>query len=331
MGHERALERKTLAILEILQEAGRPLGARSISQELARRGVELNERTVRYHLLHLDERGFTRLVGRNGRLLTEKGEREVEGALAVDRVGFVNARIDDLACRAHFDLEGRRGRVVVNVTFLPREQETRAMEAMRPAFAAGLCLSDLVIRAEAGEKVGDVEVPAGMVGWGTVCSVTLNAVLLRHGIPVESTFGGLLEIVDGAPRRFTEIISYAGSTLDPIEIFIKGKMTGVHAAATVGNGRVCASFRQVPASAVEVVAGLLAKMRAAGLGGMAVLGKPGQPCLEVPAGKDRAGLVVAGGLNPPAAAEEMGVDTYSKAMAALVEYEQLVPFSRLRI
>lgn len=331
MVQQRVLERKALAILEVLQEAGRPLGARYIAQELARRGVELNERTVRYHLLHLDERGFTRLVGRNGRLLTEKGRREVEGALAVDRVGFVNARIDDLACRADFDLKSRRGRVVINITFLPREQEARAVEAMRPAFAAGFCLSDLVARAEAGERIGDVEVPAGMVGWGTVCSVTLNAVLLRHGIPVESTFGGLLEIVDGEPRRFTEIISYAGSTLDPIEIFIKGKMTGVHAAATRGSGRVCASFRQVPASARETVSGLLAEMRAAGLGGKVVLGKPGQPCMEVPAGKERAGLVVVGGLNPPAAAEEMGVDTYSKAMASLVEYGIMVPFSKLRV
>ncbi len=331
MVQERLLERKTLAILEILQEAGRPLGARAISQELARRGVELNERTVRYHLLHLDERGFTRLVGRNGRLLTEKGEREVEGALVVDRVGFVNARIDDLACRADFDLHGRRGRLVVNITFLPREQETRAVEAMRPVFAAGLCLSDLVVRAEAGERIGDVEVPTGMVGWGTVCSVTLNAVLLRHGVPVESTFGGLLEMVGGTPRRFTEIISYAGSTLDPIEIFIKGKMTGVHAAATGGDGRICASFRLIPASARDAVAGLLGEMKASGLGGTVVLGRPGQPCLEVPAGKERAGMVVAGGLNPPAAAEEIGVDTYSKAMASLVEYRDMVPFSKLRI
>ena len=327
----RIMERKTLAILEILQEAGRPLGARSISQKLARRGVELNERTVRYHLLHLDERGFTRLVGRNGRLLTEKGQKEVQGALAVERVGFVNARIDELACQADFDLRGRRGKLVINITFLPLEQEMRAVQAMRPAFAAGFCLSDLVMRAGPGEKIGEVEVPMGMVGWGTVCSVTLNAVLLRHGIPVESSFGGLLEIVDGAPKRFTEIISYAGSTLDPIEIFIKGKMTSVHAAATGGAGRICASFRQVPASAREKVADLLKEMKDSGFYGTVVLGKPGQTCLEIPAGKDRVGLAVAGGLNPPAAAEEMGVDTYSKAMASLVEYSELVSFSKLKI
>ncbi len=330
MNEDAFLERKTLSILEVLQEAGKPLGARAVSRELSRKGLDLNERTVRYHLLHLDARGYTRLVGRSGRVLTEKGAREVEGALAVERLGFVNARIDDLAWRTDYDLRTGKGRVVVNITFFPQEQEPRAMEAMRGAFRAGLCLSDLVQRSGPGGRIGRLEVPSGMVGWATLCSVTLNAVFLRHGIPVESTFGGLLEMQDGRPRRFTEIISYSGSTLDPIEIFIKGKMTGVHAAAETGNGRICASFRQIPASARERAAEILEEMKTARMGGLVVLGKPGQPCLEIPCPKDRVGLVVAGGLNPPAAAEELGVDTYSRAMADLVDYSLLVPFSKVR-
>jgi repressor of nif and glnA expression len=319
-----------LAILEVLGEAGKPLGARVISQELARRGIELNERTVRYHLLHLDERGYTRLAGRSGRVITEKGRRELDGAMAVERLGFVNARIDELAWQSDFDLKNRRGKVVINLTFFPREQELRAVEAMRPVFRAGLCMSHLVIRAESGERVAGVEVPTGMVGWGTVCSVTLNAILLRHGIPVESSFGGLLEIQEGKPRRFVEIISYSGSTLDPIEIFIKGKMTSVHAAAESGEGRLCASFRLIPASAHARAAEIIEESRRAGMGGLILLGKPGQACLEIPCPRDRVGIVVAGGLNAPAAAEELGINTYSKAMAGLVEYDMLVSFFRLR-
>ena len=327
--NNQSLERKTLAILEILQEARKPLGARAISRELVQRGIDLNERTVRYHLLHLDERGFTRLEGRLGRVLTQQGREEVENALAIDRIGFVNSRIDDLACRSDFDLASRKGRLVVNMTFLPQRQEKQAVEAMRPAFEAGYCLSDLVLRAPAGESVGGVEVPAGMVGWGTICSVTLNAVFLRRGIPIESSFGGLLEIQDAKPRRFTEIISYSGSTLDPIEIFIKGKMTSVHAAANGGAGRICASYRLIPSSALDASAALLEEMAEARLGGMILLGRPGQPFMEVPSGRDRVGMVVAGGLNPPAAAEELGTDTHSRAMATLVDYSALAPFSSL--
>jgi repressor of nif and glnA expression len=74
---------------------------------------------------------------------------------------------------------------------------------------------------------------------------------------------------------------------------------------------------------------LLGEMDAARLGGMILLGRPSQPFMEVPAGKDRVGMIVAGGLNPPAAAEEMGTDTYSKAMATLVDYKALKPFTSL--
>jgi len=328
MGYsDSSLERKTLAILDILQEARKPLGARAISRELALRGVDLNERTVRYHLLHLDERGFTRLEGRSGRVLTGRGQEEIDTALAVDRVGFVNARIDDLACQADFDLGSGKGRLVINLTFFPQQQEQQAVEAMRSSFEAGLCLSDLVLRAAPGERVGGLEVPAGVVGWGTVCSVTLNSVFLRHGIPVESSFGGLLEMKGGTPRRFAEIISYSGSTLDPIEIFIKGKMTSVHAAATGGAGRICASYRLIPSSSLDSATRLLEEMKRSRLSGMVLLGRPGQPFMEVPSGRDRVGMLVAGGLNPPAAAEELGVDTSSRAMAALVDYSALAPFS----
>ena len=328
MGYsDSSLERKTLAILDILQEARKPLGARAISRELALRGVDLSERTVRYHLLHLDERGFTRLEGRSGRVLTERGRGEIDSALAVDRVGFVNARIDDLACQADFDLSSGKGRLVINLTFFPQQQEQQAVEAMRSSFEAGLCLSDLVLRAVPGERVGGLEIPTGVVGWGTVCSVTLNSVFLRHGIPVESSFGGLLEMKGGRPRRFTEIISYSGSTLDPIEIFIKGKMTSVHAAATGGAGRICASYRLIPSSSLDAATRLLEEMKRSRLCEMVLLGRPGQPFMEVPSGRDRVGMLVAGGLNPPAAAEELGVDTSSRAMATLVDYSALAPFS----
>ena len=326
---DHTTERKTLAIMEILQEAGKPMGARAISRELALRGVDLSERTVRYHLLHLDEKGLTRLEGRSGRILTERGRAEVESALAVDRVGFVNSRIDELSSQADFDLSSRSGRLVLNLTLFPPEQEQRALAAMKAAFDAGFCLSDLALRAGPGERVGGIEVPSGMVGWGTVCSVTLNAIFLRRGIPVESSFGGLLEVREGRPNRFTEIISYSGSTLDPIEIFIKGKMTSVHAAASNGSGLICASYRLIPASTLNQAKRLLEEMDAARLGGMILLGRPSQPFMEVPAGKDRVGMIVAGGLNPPAAAEEMGTDTYSKAMATLAEYKALRPFSSL--
>jgi len=72
MGFEtQDVERKTISILKVLSDSGEPVGSRVIAQRLGRRGVELGERAVRYHLKLMDERGLTRLVGqRDGRVLT---------------------------------------------------------------------------------------------------------------------------------------------------------------------------------------------------------------------------------------------------------------------
>ena len=78
MGFEtQDVERKCLSILKVLSDCQEPLGARVIAQRLKNYGIELSERAVRYHLKMMDERGFTRLEGRDGRLLTEQGLEEV--------------------------------------------------------------------------------------------------------------------------------------------------------------------------------------------------------------------------------------------------------------
>ena len=47
-------------------------------------------------------------------------------------------------------------------------------------------------------------------------SITLNGVLLKHGIPTTSSFGGLLELREGRAIRFVEMIHYDGTSIDPL-------------------------------------------------------------------------------------------------------------------
>ncbi len=50
------------------------LGARVIARRMLEQNIQLSERTVRYHLKIMDERGLTKLVGRrDGRMITDKG------------------------------------------------------------------------------------------------------------------------------------------------------------------------------------------------------------------------------------------------------------------
>ncbi|MDH7568539.1 MAG: NrpR regulatory domain-containing protein [Armatimonadota bacterium] len=320
---DRAVERKGLAILRILSEATEPLGARSIAAELANYGVDLSERAVRYHLRLMDERGLTRCLGEPGRVITEKGREELENALVSDKLGFVQSRIEALAYRTTFQIESGQGNVLLNASLLPRNRFAECVEIMRPVFRAGFCMSELVAAVNEGGRLGDVWVPEECVGFGTVCTVTLNGILLQHGIPVESKFGGLIEIDEGEPTRFTELISYAGTTLDPAEVFIMGRMTQVRSAAAEGRGKILGSFREVPAVVVPDLMRIFEHFKASGMGGVLAVGRPGQPLLDVPVGPDRVGIAVVGGLTPVAALAEAGIPTVNKAMKALVSIREL--------
>ena len=48
---------------------------------------------------------------------------------------------------------------------------------------------------------------------------------MKAGIPIESRFGGVLEIRNNKPRRFVALISYSGTSLDPSEQYIRARMT----------------------------------------------------------------------------------------------------------
>ena len=145
------VERKEIAILKVLSDYEVPLGARTIAIYLKDLGVELGERAVRYHLKSMDERGLTRLLGqRDGRVLTEQGREELKSALVKDKVGFAISKIEILAFRTSFDYEKRCGAIPVNVSLFPEENFNHALKLMKPAFKAGLCISDLVTVASGG-------------------------------------------------------------------------------------------------------------------------------------------------------------------------------------
>lgn len=330
IGHERHdVERKVITILKILSESPKPLGARVIAQRLHDYGVDLGERAVRYHLKIMDERGLTRLIGRDGRLVTESGIEELKSALVSDKVGFVISKIELLAIQTTFDWEKRRGQVPVNISFFPKEQFTKALKAMRDAFEAGICVSDLVAVAHEGERLAGVIVPEGKIGFATVCSIIINGALLKAGIPMDSKFGGLLQIRNNKPFRFVELIEYAGSSLDPSEIFVTSRMTSVGEVARGGEGKVLANFREIPALCRPVAEEVISGLREAGLGGLLVMGDTSQSVGEVPVELNKIGIIILGGLNPVAAAVEAGIEVENHAMSALVEYQDLTRLKAL--
>src|SRR4030066_150243 len=256
------MNRTMLAILKVLEKhPEKILGSREISRKLKLYGVELTERTVRYHLRILDERGLTKVFGKEGRMITQKGKEELSQALVSEKVGFVISKIETLSYLTDFDLEKNKGNIILNA-----------------------------------------------------------------GIPVISKFGGVLQVENSEPSRFTALISYEGSSLDPLEIFIKSRMTDVIGAKKDHNGKILASFREIPVVSIEKAKELSQAMKEKGIGGILFIGNPNQPLLEMPVAMDKAGMIIVGGLNPIAALEEAGITTVSKDMSTLYKFSELIKF-----
>jgi repressor of nif and glnA expression len=326
---DRGTERKVIAILKVLSESSEALGSTVIARALESRGVHLSERTVRYHLKITDERGFTEPHGRDGRILTPEGLAELRSALVPDQVGFVIERIELLAFQTTFDPSRRTGRVPINTSLFPKDRFREALTAMKPAFDAGLAVSELVAVASSGQKLGDTVIPEGMVGFATVCSAVVNGVLLKAGVPTDSRFGGVLEMRNWRPRRFLAIITYAGSSLDPSEAYIRARMTRVRDAATTGNGRMLANFREIPAAAKPLVEKTRTELKQAGIGGILRIGEASEPLCQIPVSLSKVGMVLVGGMNPIAAAEEAGVQSDNFSESGTIDFDRLVNFQEL--
>jgi repressor of nif and glnA expression len=322
-------EKKIIAILRVLSESSEALGSITIARELERYGIFLSERAVRYHLKITDERGYTLPMGRDGRMITPKGLEELRMALAPDQIGFIQEKLELMAFRTTFNPVKRAGLVAINTSLFDRDQFKKALTPMGEAFEAGLCVSSLVAVAFEGEKLGDAVVPRGKVGLATVCSATINGVTLKAGVPIESRFGGVLEVKDAKPRRFTAIINYGGTSLDPSEQYIRAKMTSVRDTVKTGNGRILANFREIPAQSRSIVENCVKALKDAGIGGVYVLGNISEPVCQIAVGPNRVGMVLLGGLNPVAAAVEAGIEVENISESGMIDFQELRSFRQL--
>lgn len=312
------MEKKLNTILKIVAESNDPIGSPEISTKLEELGIKLSERTVRHHLQQLGEAGLVKVFWKEGRMLTKKGREELSNSMISEKIGLVSSKIESLSYQMNFDLVTKKGSVIFNLSYFHKTEFKKALKVMAEPFKKNFCMGQLVRVTE----------DKGKICFGTLCATNINGVLLKVGIPVESKFGGVLQIEDGEPLRFTELVSYSGSTLDPHEIFLRSKMTNVRDACK-GSGKIMAGLREIPAASKDKAEEIIKQAEEVGFGGAIYIGKPGQPVLGMPVGVDRVGLVIPGGLNPVAACEEWGIEVENKALSTLLDFSELVRFDSL--
>ncbi len=317
------VQRKLIEILRILFENKEPIGARLIADRMNERGYAIGERGVRYHLRILDERGLTKRQGYDGRIITERGVHELDNALVGDRVGFIITRIEKLIYDTTFDLKTGEGTVIINTSIIDKNDVDKTMEILQHVIYNGYSISPYIKLIDEGTVTSDIEIPDGKLGLATMCSITVDGILLNNGIPCTPKYGGILEIKNRKPVYFEELIEYNGTSIDPMRIFMSKKMTGVLPAVDTGSGRLLANMREIPMAAVSEAEKILGTVMDTRIGGIVEIGEPGRSVLNAPVDAGKVGVVVYAGTNAMAAVEESGINVTTYPISTVIDFKEL--------
>jgi len=317
------VQRKLIAILRIIRESHTPIGARLIADRLYSRGYAIGERAVRYHLRILDERGFTKRLGYDGRVITRQGINELDNALVRDRVGFIISKIERLMCDTTFDPDTKQGSVIINMSVIDKNDFDKTMEILKNVIHTGYPFSPYVKLIDEGTFISDIEIPEGKTGIATMCSMTMDGILLKNGISVNPKYGGILKMKSNKPLCFEDIIAYSGTTIDPMRIFISKKMTSVLDTVNTGSGKLLANLREIPEQALAEAKEVLGSVVDARIGGIAEIGEPGKSVLNVAVDTGKVGVVVYAGTNLMATVSEMGIRVTTYPISTVIDFKDL--------
>jgi repressor of nif and glnA expression len=323
--HAQREESFKIGILRILSESNEPVGSTTISRELVKRGLFTNERTVRNYLKTLEDKGLVLSRGKNGRLITEAGLKELIDSLTYQRLDFVLTRYLSLAYLVTFTPKSNRGRVVANVTLIDKNHLDRALEVLRSLNDAKLLLAPFLKIIDEGETYENISVDKDRAALLTVCNLTVDGILIRSGIPLILKYGGILQFVNKKPVRFVELMSYEGTTVPPLEVFTYRNMTSITGFLKTGTGLIPANYREIPKEARDRVESILSNLSLIGWNILSVIGLPEEPMLGVPVGAGRCGVSIISGVTPTAALKETGLNVEVFAPHCLTRIEDMKP------
>ena len=292
-------EHRMIEILRILNVQEKPIGSKVIADELKNKGYNLGERAVRYHMQILDEKGYTERKGYSGRVITELGRGKLEKGLIYDQVDFTFSKFEERIYLTDFDYNKKCGNVIVNTSNI---LDNKAFDIIKKVFAAGVCVSPLI-----NAKKIEINGKKGYV-MKTICGTTIDGVFLKNGIPSIPQYGGLVEIEDYYPTKFSELISYKKTSITPLDAFIAKDMTSVLDVAEHGTGTIPANFRIIPETGLKKAKEIIQKLEKVGIGGV----------LEI--GETRS---IIGGITPFCAAQEMDYKVDIKTGEEFIDYNKL--------
>ena len=211
-----------------------------------------------------------------------------------------------------YDIETNTGKIVANISYLNKADLEESLKIMKKSQKK----LDSFINPY--YKIVDHPNHKDTVGLATVCSSSIDGILLKNGIMSTPKYGGLLEL--GKPPLFVEMISYNGSSIDPHKIFIFKDLVRIN--RRKGPKKVLASIKEVPYIARTDSEEILNKITGNGFSILKV-GKPRELVYNAKVDNYNFGIVAGSGLNSIASIKEKGINIKVKAVERLMAIEEM--------
>ncbi|ADD05359.1 ribonuclease R [Natrialba magadii ATCC 43099] len=179
------LDRRTYDLLRLVDRHS-PIGSIQLVELMQLHGYDIKDRTIRLTLSELDELGLTAKVPGQGRRLTQRGRDELEQGDVSSRLEQIRARIAALTSRVSYDPLEDTGALVTSAAYLDEDAVDEALDLVASLESLPLGPIPIALEDSAESEPGDVRllVPS---------SITLDGVLLAHGVNADLATAGLLE------------------------------------------------------------------------------------------------------------------------------------------
>jgi repressor of nif and glnA expression len=236
---------------------------------------------------------------------------------------FTNHRIEEYALRVTYRPEEDSGTIIYNLSVIESHDLEFVLATIKEAHRTGITISNRIRIAEPGEQIGGYTVPDGKHAICTMCSITFDALLLRYGIPINPMGGGVVEVEERVAQRFTSMILYRDTTLDPLEVLISQETTSILDVIRSGNGSILANLRECHMEAEPLMGAVLDDLSAIGFSGILDIGAPNVPLLGVPVSPQYVGVAMVGGTNALAAVRETGRQVTTRALKGLIDIREM--------
>ena len=228
------------------------------------------------------------------------------------KIPFLLSSSWNLIQQVNFDVEKRKGNIVSNVSYLKKDNLDSALSIMEETY------NDNPKYINPYYKLLPHPTDDDKIGIGTICSLSIDGLLINNGIMCNPKYGGLLELTE--PPLFIELISYNGSTVDPHKIFLSKNLTSI----TKNNGpqKILASFKEIPYITRDYAVELLDTLNKIGFS-IFKIGKTREVIYNAKAENYNFGIVAGSGLNSIGAVKEKGIDIEIKAIEKLIPFEEM--------